>query len=136
MGLSNGTLRRSTLGSLQLTVANHFDLILITSCRTRLLQPSSVLQKCDRPTAYFEFRSIRVTLTFEACRVTGTQGVTVKTTGCGVDPHSRKLNIYLQLYFHFFALVSRQSAALSFAFQYATPPELGGKWGTECLNMY
>ena len=25
-------------------------------------------------------------------------------------------------------------AALSFATQHAVPPELGGKWGTECLN--
>ena len=38
------------------------------------------------------------------------QSVTVKSTGCGFDPHSRKLNIYLHLYFHFFFLVSRQSA--------------------------
>ena len=38
------------------------------------------------------------------------------------------------LYFHFFALVSRQSAALSSATQHAMPPEFGRKWGTECLN--
>ena len=31
----------------------------------------------------------------------------------GFDPHSRKRNIYLHLYVQFFALVSRQSAALS-----------------------
>ena len=30
--------------------------------------------------------------------------------------------------------MSKQSAALSSATQYATPPELGGKWGTRCLN--
>ena len=30
------------------------------------------------------------------------RGVTVKSTGCGFDPHSRRLNIYLNLYFHFF----------------------------------
>ena len=33
-------------------------------------------------------------------------------------------NIYLHLYFHFFAVVSRQSAASS-ATQHAMPPELG-----------
>ena len=33
------------------------------------------------------------------------QSVTVKSTSCGFDPHSRKWNIYLHLYFHFFALV-------------------------------
>ena len=55
-------------------------------------------------------------------------------TGCGSDPHSRRRNIYLNLYFHFFALVSRQSAALSSATQHAMPPEFGRKWGTECLN--
>ena len=61
------------------------------------------------------------------------QSVTVKSTGCGFDPHSRKWNIYLYFYFHL-ALVSRQSAALSSATQHAMPAELGGKWGTECLN--
>ena len=30
--------------------------------------------------------------------------------------------------------MSRQSAALSSVTQHAMPPELGGKWGTECLN--
>ena len=37
------------------------------------------------------------------------QSVTVKAIGCGFDPHSRKLNIYLNLYFHFFALVSSKA---------------------------
>ena len=31
-------------------------------------------------------------------------------------------------------MVSRLSAALSSATQHAMPPELGGKWGTMCLN--
>ena len=62
------------------------------------------------------------------------QSVTVKSNGCEFDPHSKKLNIYLHLYVHFFALVSRQSAALSSATQHAMPSELGGKWGTEWLN--
>ena len=41
----------------------------------------------------------------EASRSAGAQSATVNATGCGFDPHSRKLNIYLNLYFHFFALV-------------------------------
>ena len=41
---------------------------------------------------------------------------------------------YLHLYFHLFALVSRQSAALSSATQYLMLPELGEKWGTKCLK--
>ena len=57
-----------------------------------------------------------------------------KSTGCGFDPHSRRCYIYLNLYFHFFALVSRQSASLSSATQHAMPPEFGRKSGTECLN--
>ena len=36
------------------------------------------------------------------------QGVTIKSTGCGFDLHSRKFNIYLNVYFHFFALESRR----------------------------
>ena len=39
-----------------------------------------------------------------------------------------------EIFIHFFALVSRQSAALSSATQHAMPPEFGGNWGTECLN--
>ena len=50
------------------------------------------------------------------------------------DPHSRKWNIYLHLYFHFFALVFRQKRGASSATQHAMPPELGGEWETECLN--
>ena len=45
---------------------------------------------------------------------------------------SEEINIHL--YMHFFALVSGQSAALSSTTQHAMPPELRGKWGTECLN--
>ena len=37
------------------------------------------------------------------------------------------------LIFHF-ALVSRQTAALSSATKHAMPQECGGKWATECLN--
>ena len=70
----------------------------------------------------------------EASRSAGAQSVTEKSTGCGFDPHSRKLNIYLHLYFHFFALVSRQNAELSSAIQHVMPTELGGKWKTECLK--
>ena len=61
----------------------------------------------------------------------GHKSVTV-TNGCGFDPHSRKRNIYLYLYF--FALVLRKRAVLSSATQHAMPPKIGGKWGTECLN--
>ena len=42
--------------------------------------------------------------------------------------------MYLNLYFHFFALVSGQSTALSSATQHAKSPEFSGKWGTERLN--
>ena len=71
---------------------------------------------------------------FEARRGAGAQSVTVKPTGCGFDPHSKRWNIYLNLYFHFFALVSTTSAALNSATQNAIPPEFGRKWGTEYLN--
>ena len=75
----------------------------------------------------------------EANRGAGDCSVTAIPTGCGLDPHSRRWNIYLNLYFHFFALVSRQSAALSSATQHAMPPEFGWKWGTLgslCLSCY
>ena len=51
------------------------------------------------------------------------------------DSHSRQLNIYLYLYFNFFALVSSQRAVLSSTTQQAMPPEFSWKWGTEWLNI-
>ena len=45
-----------------------------------------------------------------------------------------EISIYLNIYFHFFDLVSRTSAALSSATQHAMNPEFGKKWGTEFLN--
>ena len=77
---------------------------------------------------------INTSITFEASRGAGAQSVTVNASGCGFDPHSRKWNIYSNFYFHFFALVLRQSAVLSSATQYAMPPEFSGNWGPECLN--
>ena len=71
----------------------------------------------------------------EASRGAGAQSVTVKPIGCGFDPRSRRRNIYLYLYFHSFALVSRQRAALSSASQHAMPPELGGKWERSVLTL-
>ena len=63
------------------------------------------------------------------------QIVTVKSTGCGFDLHSRRWNIYLNLYFHFLVLVSRQSAALSSAIQQAMPPEFGRKCQRRVLTL-
>ena len=57
----------------------------------------------------------------------GHKCVTVNAHGCGFDCHSRKLNIYLNLCFHVFALVTRQSTPFSSATQHAIPPEFGGK---------
>ena len=51
------------------------------------------------------------------------QSVTVKSTGCEFDSHSRKWKIFSNLYFHFFALVSWQSAALRFATRHAMPQQ-------------
>ena len=70
----------------------------------------------------------------EASRGAAAQCVTGKPTGCGFDRHSRRLNIYLNLYLLFFVLVSRKSAALSSATQHEMPPEIGRKRGMECLK--
>ena len=52
-------------------------------------------------------------LLLEASRGEGVQSAIVKATGCGFNARSRKWHLYLNLYFYFFALVSKQSAALS-----------------------
>ena len=49
---------------------------------------------------------------------------TVNAIGCKFESHSRKL---LLLYFHFFALVTTQSVALSAATQHEMPPEFDRK---------
>ena len=66
----------------------------------------------------------------ETSRDTGAQSVTIKSTGCEFDPHS-------QFIFNFFALVSRQSAALSFGAKHTMPSEFGEteKLKTKCLNF-
>ena len=46
-----------------------------------------------------------------------------------------KMKYIFTFLFSFFALVPRQSTALSSAAQHAMPPELGGEWGMECFNM-
>ena len=58
----------------------------------------------------------------------------VKPNGCGFESPLEEMKYLLKFIFLFFALVSRQSAALSSATQYAMPPESSRKWGTECLN--
>ena len=70
----------------------------------------------------------------EASRGAEAQSVTAKYIGCGFHPHSRTCNIYLNFYFRFFALVYRQSVALSSATQHAISADFSGKWGMECLN--
>ena len=49
-------------------------------------------------------------LFYEASRDAEAQSVTVNATGCGFDLRSRKRN----LYFHFFALVTRQKRGVQF----------------------
>ena len=70
----------------------------------------------------------------EASRGAAARSVTLKPTDCGFDPHSRRWNIYSNLYFSFLALVSRLSAVLSSATQHAMSPEFSKKWGSDCLN--
>ena len=82
------------------------------------------------------FRCVIMSVYFimERSVVAGAQSVTERPPGCGFDPYSRGWNVSLHLYFHFFALALRQIAAVSSAAQHTMPPELGGKWGTVCLN--
>ena len=72
---------------------------------------------------------------FEASRGAGAQNVILSATGCEFDRRSGKWNIYLNLYCHFIALVSRRSVAFSSTTQHAMPSEFREKRGTECLNI-
>ena len=55
--------------------------------------------------------------------------VSLKSTGCGFDPLSRKSNIYLYLYFHFVALVAKRGVEFRHLTRTASR---NGR--TECLN--
>ena len=46
--------------------------------------------------------------TFKANRGAEAQSVTAKSIGCGFDPHSRRWNIYLNLYFYFFGVEAKR----------------------------
>ena len=53
---------------------------------------------------------------------------------CRSDPYSRKSNIYLNVYFHFFVLVSGQSVALSSAAPHTMLSEFDRKWSDLTLG--
>ena len=61
---------------------------------------------------FFLFKTFSNLNIFEASRGVAAQNVTVKPTGCGFDFSRDEI---FTLYFDFFALVSRQSAALNSA---------------------
>ena len=71
---------------------------------------------------------------FYYSRAAAAQSVTVNLLVVGSIPtRGDEIFTYLNLYFHFFALVSRQSAALNSATQHIMPPEFGRKWRTVCF---
>ena len=67
--------------------------------------------------------SISLSTNIEASRGAEAQSVIVNATGCEFDPHSRNWNIYLNLYFHSFALVSR-----GFEFRHSTRNAFRIRW--------
>ena len=77
----------------------------------------STTNRCGATGWWWELKVCFVMLLYFKCKArkpscgAGAQSVTVKSTGCGFDPNSRRWNIYLHFYFYFFALVSRQRNA-------------------------
>ena len=66
----------------------------------------------------------------------GTSKVIVSATGCRFEPF-RKLSNYLNVYFHFFALVTRQSVALNTSLAAARPNSRHfGIFFTSDLNLH
>ena len=69
-----------------------------------------------------------------ASRGAGAQSVPVNRLVVGSIP-TRGDEIFIYIYILIFTLWYRgEGAAMSSATQYAIPPEIGGKWGMECLN--
>ena len=70
---------------------------------------------------------------FGTSRGAGAQSVTVKPNSCGP---TRGDEIFIQIYISISSLWYRGKALeLSSAIQHGMPPELGRKWGTECLTL-
>ena len=67
----------------------------------------------------------------EASHSAAARSVTVKPTGCWSDPHSRRWNIYLNLYFHFFAPVSKIKRGVEFCHSTRNASRIRHKVGTE-----
>ena len=63
----------------------------------------------------------------------GHQFVTVSSTGCGFNPHSRKLNVYLNFYFYFCCGVEAKSG-VQFRDSICNAFKIHSENGTECLN--
>ena len=75
-----------------------------------------------------------IILELEASRGAGAQMVPVNRLVVG-SILTRGDEIFIYIYIFISSLWCRgESAALSSATQHAMPPEIGGKWGTECLN--
>ena len=98
-----------------------------------LISPSSYRPFVPLSRGIFTF--LAVFFPFNLCILYLGQSWRRGVTNWGFDPHSRLKNIYINLYFQFFALVPRQSAALNSATQPAVPLEFGGKCRTECVNI-
>ena len=62
----------------------------------------------------------------------GHKRVTVTATERGFEIPTRRNEMFY--IFHFFALVLKQSMALSYVPQYAMPPEFGSNYKAECLS--
>ena len=71
---------------------------------------------------------IRYLINLRLVAAQGQKCTTVNAIGVLFDPQSGKWNIS---HFYFFALITRQSAALSSATQCVMPPEFSCKWGTK-----
>ena len=70
---------------------------------------------------------------FEASRGAVAQSVTVKPTGCGFDPHSRRWNIYLNL-FPFLRSDVKANRGVESCHSTRNASRIRQKVETECLN--
>ena len=135
-------MRRSSSGLIHLagphaTLHGAVTLALLTKCIVRMF-PFLPLWCCKKFNATSLIRSLKKKTKQELCAVFFWGNINMRFWGFySISLKPVCIGFQMMKWFYisiFFAVMSRQSAALSSTTQHAMPREFGGKWGTEWLN--
>ena len=89
---------------------------------------------CGRKTIFCTFKLRLRPPRLASLALAGAQIVTVKPTGCGFDPYSRRLKYLLKFIFPFLRSGVEAKRSVEFCHSTRNASRIRQKWGTECLN--